>query len=335
MDTLAYIEPSGLESRMPIPDSAVVHPLVLLSVVDHYNRVARDTKKRVVGLLLGDVYKGVIQVTNSFALPFEEDDRNHKIWFLDHSYLEAMFNMFRKVNAREKVIGWYSTGPRLREADQDINDLVSKYVETPLLVICEVQPKGEGLPTTAYYAKDEIREDGTQKSQKVFVNIPTEVGATEAEEVGVEHLLRDVKDATVSTLSTEVERMAGGLSTLKARLLEIQQYLELVIAGKLPVNHDIVYSLQDIFNLLPNIDAELTRSFAVKSNDMMMVVYVASLIRSVLALHNLINNKEQKVWREKEALGVADGKKKGKDGKENVVGAKAAAEPEKGEKAKE
>lgn len=44
---------------------------------------------------------------------------------------------------------------------------------------------------------------------------------------------------------------------------------------------------------------------------------------------------EQKVWREKEALGVADGKKKGKDGKENVVGAKAAAEPEKGEKAKE
>jgi hypothetical protein len=61
---------------------------------------------------------------------------------------------------------------------------------------------------------------------------------------GVEHLLRDVKDATISTLSTEVERMAGGLNTLKARLLEIQQYLELVISGKLPVNHDIVYSLQ-------------------------------------------------------------------------------------------
>ncbi len=33
-----------------------------------------------------------------FAVPFEEDDRNQKIWFLDHSYLEAMFAMFRKVN---------------------------------------------------------------------------------------------------------------------------------------------------------------------------------------------------------------------------------------------
>ena len=53
-----------------------------------------------------------------------------------------------------------------------------------------------------------------------------------------------MKDATISTLSTEVDRMAGGLRTLKSRLLEIQQYMELVIAGKLPVNHDIIYSLQ-------------------------------------------------------------------------------------------
>ena len=32
------------------PEQVVVHPLVLLSVVDHYNRVAKDTKKRVVGV---------------------------------------------------------------------------------------------------------------------------------------------------------------------------------------------------------------------------------------------------------------------------------------------
>ena len=33
-------------------------------------------------------------------------------------------------------------------------------------------------------------QDGTQKSQKVFVNIPTEVGATEAEEIGKCRLLQ-------------------------------------------------------------------------------------------------------------------------------------------------
>ncbi len=57
----------------PTPDreKVVLHPLVLLSVVDHYNRVARDTKKRVVGILLGEVHKGVVDVSNSFACKCE------------------------------------------------------------------------------------------------------------------------------------------------------------------------------------------------------------------------------------------------------------------------
>lgn len=52
---------------MPTYDLVVVHPLVLLSVADHYNRVAKDTKKRVVGILLGETYKGRIDITNCFA----------------------------------------------------------------------------------------------------------------------------------------------------------------------------------------------------------------------------------------------------------------------------
>ena len=47
-----------------------------------------------------------------------------------------------------------------------------------------LQPKDMGLPVHAYTARDEVREDGTQRSQRVFVNLPTEVGATEAEEIG-------------------------------------------------------------------------------------------------------------------------------------------------------
>lgn len=35
---------------------------------------------------------------NRYAVPFEEDDRDPTIWFLDHSYLEELFQMFRRVN---------------------------------------------------------------------------------------------------------------------------------------------------------------------------------------------------------------------------------------------
>ena len=53
-------------SSRPI-EKVVVHPLVLLSIVDNYNRVAKDTRKRVVGVLLGSSFKGTVDVTNSYA----------------------------------------------------------------------------------------------------------------------------------------------------------------------------------------------------------------------------------------------------------------------------
>ena len=55
-----------------------------------------------------------------------------------------------------------------------------------------------------------------------------------------------------------------------------------------------------MFNLLPNMCAgHLSGALAVKSNDMMGLVYLASLIRAVLALHKLIDNKEARMWRER------------------------------------
>jgi len=279
---------------MPSPISkAIVHPLVLLSTVDHYNRVAKDSKKRVIGVLLGEIRKGEVDITNSFALPFEEEDSNPNIWFIDHNYLENMGAMFKKVNARENVVGWYSTGPRIRSNDLDINDLFKKYTPNPVYVIIEVEPKEEfEIPTKAYVAIEEVKEDATEPPHPTFQHIPSEIGALEAEEVGVEHLLRDVKDTSVSTLATQVNSKLLSLKSLISHLQEMHQYLENVVSGKLPLNHVILAQLQDIFNLSPNLNIEeLAKSFAIKTNDMMLVIYLSSMIRSVVALHSLINNK--------------------------------------------
>jgi len=41
-----------------------------------------------------------------------------------------------------------------------------------------------------------MHQDGTP-TRRAFVHLESEIGAEEAEEIGVEHLLRDIKDATV------------------------------------------------------------------------------------------------------------------------------------------
>ena len=135
-------------------DVVVVHPTVLLSVVDHYNRIAKDTKKRVVGTLLG--YYGdnnVLHITNCFAVPFEEDkDESEHIWFFDHIYHEKMFSMMRKINSKEVILGWYSTGPSIRKNDIQINEILRRYNTSPVFVVIRVQEEDQiSLPTDAYF----------------------------------------------------------------------------------------------------------------------------------------------------------------------------------------
>lgn len=75
-------------------------------------------------------------------------------------------------------------------------------------------------------------------------------------------------------------------------MTDIRSYLDKVLNGSLPVNHQIIYNLQDMFNLLPNLQVPKTvASFAVKTNDELLVIYLSSLIRAVIAMHNLIENK--------------------------------------------
>ena len=54
-----------------------------------------------------------------------------------------------------------------------------------------------------------------------------------------------------------------------------------MVDEKLPMNHQITYLLQDIFNLLPDVtNPQFVKSINVNTNDQMLVLYTSSLIRS-------------------------------------------------------
>merc|ERR1712093_784859 len=331
-----------------------VAPLVLLSVADHYGRSGKSARKRVVGVLLGQNDGKNVRVSNSFAVPFEEDQTDPSVWFLDHNYVESMADMFKKINAREKLVGWYHSGPKLRASDLEINELFKRYTPNPLLVIIDVQPKEAGVPTDAYFAVEEIKDDGTTTT-KTFVHTPSIIEAEEAEEIGVEHLLRDIRDVAVGTLSARITQQLQSLQGLHLRLRDIGTYLQKVLDGELPINHAILGNLQDVFNLLPNLttppasrpngknqveNSELARSMSVKTNDQLMTIYLSSLVRAITAFHDLIDNKnknrqqaeEQEARKDEEKK---DGEKGEKDEKKaNGVNGDAKKEPEEDAKGK-
>jgi 26S proteasome regulatory subunit N8 len=105
-------------------------------------------------------------------------------------------------------------------------------------------------------------------------------------------LLRDINDPTVSTVASLIKAKLSGLATLTEKLVECKDYLQACVDGEKIPNQDIVANMQTILNLLPNLNTdELVRSMLVKTNDMHMAIYLSALIRSVIALHDLVNNK--------------------------------------------
>lgn len=275
------------------PSHVVVHPLVLLSVVDHYRRSAMNTKKRVVGVLLGNWIGQTVNVTNSYAVPFEEDE---SVWFLDHNYHESMNDLSKKVNARERPVGWYHTGPKMKASDLEITEIFRKYCThmCPTLLIIDPLASEEriGLPFDAFASIDQLSEESSSGNQKVFVHLPSVVEAEEAEEIGVEHLLRDVKDNAVTDLTTKITNKLDSLRALQQQISSIESYLQAVQAGTFPRNPSILYNLQEIFNLLPDVHSpEARKALTVANNDQSMMIFTGSVIRSIIALHELINNK--------------------------------------------
>ena len=128
--------------------------------------------------------------------------------------------------------------------------------------------------------------------------MPTTIEAEEAEEIGVEHLLRDVSSSsgapsssllTTQSLSTRVAAQLNALEGLSARLTEIVDYLVAVQQNKLTVNHQIIYHVQEIMGLLPQLggNVDVGKAFRMGNNDSGLVTYISSMIRTVLALHDL------------------------------------------------
>jgi 26S proteasome regulatory subunit N8 len=165
----------------------------------------------------------------------------------------------------------------------------------------------------------------------------------------VEHLLRDIRDVAVGTLSTRITSQLQSLQGLHLRLRDIGTYLQKVLDRELPVNHAILGNLQDVFNLLPNLGtapakkgpdgvvdthSELARAMSIKTNDQLMAIYLSSLIRAITAFHDLIENKIQNRQHQEEKDNEAEREREGGGDKDKADEKAGAGGGDKGEDAK-
>lgn len=96
----------------------------------------------------------------------------------------------------------------------------------------------------------------------------------------------------------------------------------------------VPYAHQPAYLLMNSVlsDQHLINLCAVQSNDMMMAVYLASVMRAVVSLHALIENKEVRMWTDKQTREAKEKEneapKNGEEGDEKEKDGAAAKEGE-------
>lgn len=300
------------------PIGVKMHPIALLSIVDHHERAVGNKKnKRALGVLLGESNRGVYDITNAYAIPFDEEPNKEGVWFIDHNYHEIMFSMFKKINVKEKVLGWYVTGTTFRSHDIDINELFANYTPHPVLIVADVKAKQSiDLPIKAFYSVQNINDAGLV--YRSFKNISCSVSAFEAEEVGVEHLVREIKNLNMDSLKSKLENKIKSLASLENKISTIVGYLEAVGEGKKRGDKQIILVLQEIMSKLPKLISEDLKSImSAEMNNNYINLYATSILKNVVNIHNLLNNRIKAIEDRKELAEAS--KKQIEPKKEDVV----------------
>lgn len=300
------------------PFGVKMHPIALLSIVDHHERtVGNKVNKRALGVLLGENNKGIYDITNAYAVPFDEEVNKEGVWFIDHNFHEIMFNMFKKINVKEKILGWYITGTTFKSHDIDINELFANYTPHPVLIVADVKAKQSvDLPIKAFYSVKNINDAGLV--YRSFKNISCSVSAFEAEEVGVEHLVREIKDLNMDSLKNKLDNKIKSLASLDSKIATIVTYLQDVAEGSKRGDRQIIQTLQEIMSKLPKlVNEDLKKIMSSEMNNNYINIYVSGVLKNVVNIHNLLNNRIKALEDRKELIEAS--KKSAEPKKEDVV----------------
>ncbi|XP_015877311.3 eukaryotic translation initiation factor 3 subunit F [Ziziphus jujuba] len=265
--------------------SAKVHPLVIFNICDCYVR-RPDQADRVIGTLLGSILPdGTVDIRNSYAVPHSESSDQVA---LDIDYHHNMLISHQKVNPKEVIVGWYSTGLGVTGGSALIHEFYSREVSNPVhLTVDTGFSTGEGT-IKAYVSVNLSLGDRQLAAQ--FQEIPLDLRMVEAERVGFDIL----KTTMVDKLPTDLEGMEASMERLLALVDEVYKYVDNVVEGRVAPDNNIGRFISDTVASLPKLPPTAFDKLVNDSlQDHLLMLYLSSITRTQLSLAEKLNTAAQ------------------------------------------
>nr|KJB78796.1 hypothetical protein B456_013G019400 [Gossypium raimondii] len=264
--------------------SAKVHPLVIFNICDCYVR-RPDQAERVIGTLLGSVLPdGTVDIRNSYAVPHTESAEQVA---LDIEYHHNMLVSHQKVNPKEVIVGWYSTGLGVTGGSALIHDFYSREVPNPIhLTVDTGFRNGEGT-IKAYVSVNLALGDRQLAAQ--FQEIPLDLRMVEAERLGFDIL----KTTAVDKLPNDLEGMEVTMQRLLALIDDVYKYVDDVV-GRVAADNSIGRFISDTVASLPKLSPSVFDKLVNDSlQDQLLLLYLSSITRTQLGLAEKLNTAAQ------------------------------------------
>ncbi|KAK7287166.1 hypothetical protein RIF29_00258 [Crotalaria pallida] len=265
--------------------SAKVHPLVIFNICDCYVR-RPDQAERVIGTLLGSVLPdGTIDIRNSYAVPHNESVDQVA---LDIEYHQNMLTSHQKVNPKEIIVGWYSTGLGVTGGSALIHEFYSREVPNPIhLTVDTGFTLGEG--TIKAYVSNNLSL-GDRQIAAQFQEIPLDLRMIEAERIGFDTL----KATTVDKIPSDLEGMEASMEHLLALIDDMYKYVDDVVERRVAPDNKIGRFISDAVGSLPKLPPSAFDKLVNDSlQDHLLLLYLSSITRTQLSLAEKLNTAAQ------------------------------------------
>ncbi|EOY17890.1 Eukaryotic translation initiation factor 3 subunit F isoform 1 [Theobroma cacao] len=265
--------------------SAKVRPLVIFNICDCYVR-RPDQAERVIGTLLGSVLPdGTVDIRNSYAVPHTESSEQVA---LDIEYHHNMLVSHQKVNPKEVIVGWYSTGLGVTGGSALIHDFYSREVPNPVhLTVDTGFRNGEG--TIKAYVSVNLSLGDLQLAAQ-FQEIPLDLRMVEAERLGFDIL----KTTAVDKLPNDLEGMEVTMERLLALIDDVYKYVDDVVEGRVAADNSIGRFIADTVASLPKLSPPAFDKLVNDSlQDELLLLYLSSITRTQLGLAEKLNTAAQ------------------------------------------
>ncbi|XP_062157242.1 eukaryotic translation initiation factor 3 subunit F [Alnus glutinosa] len=265
--------------------SAKVQPLVIFNVCDCYVR-RPDQAERVIGTLLGSISPdGVIEIRNSYAVPHNESSGQVA---LDIEYHHNMLASHQKVNPKEVIVGWYSTGLGVTGGSQLIHEFYSREVSNPVHLTVDTGFENGKSTIKAYVSVNLSLGDRQLAAQ--FQEIPLDLRMVEAERVGYDIL----KTTMVDKLPNDLEGMEASMERLLALIDDVYKYVDNVVEGHVAPDNSIGRFISETVSSLPKLSPPAFDKLVNNSlQDNMLLLYLSSITRTQLGLAEKLNTAAQ------------------------------------------